>query len=124
MTHPLLSNFGYLANTAFTSQILQGAYQVPHDTNKYTALLLQERQKIDSSTIPAIPTTLSVKEHIRAWKKQKERTSSEPSGLTFSHYKAASEDLSLATFDATLCAIPYQYGFAPTLAKQMMDAEL
>jgi hypothetical protein len=113
MTHPLLSDFGYLTDTAFYTQILQGTYQVPPDTDKYAALLLQELQKIDSSKIPSIPITLSVEEHIGAWKKQKERTSSEPSGLTFSHYKAASKDKSLATFDTTLRAIPYQYGFAP-----------
>jgi hypothetical protein len=124
MTHPLLSDFGYLADTAFTTQILQGTFQVPPDIDKYAALLLQELQKIDSSKIPLIPTTLSVKEHINAWKKQKERTSSEPSRLTFSHYKAASKDRSLAIFDTTLRAIPYQYGFAPAQWKQMTDVEL
>jgi hypothetical protein len=31
-----------------------------------------------------------VDEHIGTWKKQKEMTSLEPSGLSFSHYKAAS----------------------------------
>jgi hypothetical protein len=124
MTQPLLSDFGYLADTAFTEQILQGTYQVPTDTDKYAALLLKELQKIDSSKIPSIPTTLTVEEHIDAWKKQKEMTSSEPSGLTFSHYKAASEDRSLATFDTALRSIPYQYGFAPAQWKQMTDVEL
>jgi cellobiose-specific phosphotransferase system component IIB len=65
-----------------------------------------------------------VDEHVSAWRKKKELTSSDHSGLSFSHYKAVSEDLSLATFDATLRSLPYQYGFAPTQWKQMTDVAL
>jgi hypothetical protein len=96
----------------------------PEGTDQYAALLLNQLQKIDSSTIPSIPTTLSVEEHIGAWKKQKELTSSEPSGLPFSHYKAASEYLTLTTFDATLGSLPYQYSFAPTQWQQAAYVEL
>jgi hypothetical protein len=94
MKTPLLDNFGYLTNTDSAHQALQGAYNIPHDMDPYAALLLKELQKIDPDKIPTIPTTLSVEEHVGAWKKQKELTSLEPSGLSFSHYKAASEDLS------------------------------
>jgi hypothetical protein len=72
MTWPLLLDFGYLANTDATEQVLQSTYQAPEGTDPYAALLLNQLQKIDSSTIPSIPTTLSVEEHIGAWKKQKD----------------------------------------------------
>ena len=49
-----------------------------------------------------------------AWSKQKEQISSDPDGLTFSHYKAASQDPKLNQFDATLHNLPYKYGFSPT----------
>jgi hypothetical protein len=124
MTYPLLADFRYLANTDATEQVLQGTYQAPPGTNPYAALLLNPLQKIDSSKIPQIPTMLSVEEHIGTWKMQKELTSAEPSGLSFSHYKAASEDLSLTAFDTTLQSIPYQNGFAPTQWKQMTKIEL
>jgi hypothetical protein len=124
MKTPLLDNFGYLPNTDSVHQVLQGTYDIPHDTDPHAALMLKELQKINPDKIATIPTTLSVEEHVGAWKKQKELTSLEPSQLSFSHYEAASEDLSLATFDATLCSLPYHYGFAPTQWKMMTDVEL
>ncbi len=113
MISPLLDDFGYLANTESADQVLQGTYVTPPNTDKYASLLLKELQKIDSDNILTIPSTLSVEEHVGAWKKQKEMTSSEPSGLSFSHYKAASEDLSLTTFDTTLRLLLYCYGYHP-----------
>ena len=68
MTSPLVADFGYLTDTVAAVQVLQGTYQVSPDTNPYAALLLKELQKIDSLKIPLIPTTLSAKEHIGAWK--------------------------------------------------------
>jgi hypothetical protein len=71
MTSPLLEDFGYLANTKATDQVLQETYIIPPNTDKYAALLLKELQKIDSEKNPIIPTTLSADEHVGVWRKQK-----------------------------------------------------
>ena len=44
----LLSNFGFLANTESTLRVLQGTYEYPESTEKYTRVLLQEAHKIYS----------------------------------------------------------------------------
>jgi hypothetical protein len=60
----------------------------------------------------------------QAWKKQKEKTSADPTGLPFSHYKFATQDPLLANFDATMRNIPYAMGFAPDLWKNITDIEI
>ncbi len=40
MNWPLLSDFGYLADTDGTEQVLQSMYQAPEGTDPYAALLL------------------------------------------------------------------------------------
>ena len=73
-----------------------------------------------------IPITAKIMtdEHIKAWQQQDKRTSSEPTGLSFNRYKAASKDPTLAAFDATLRNIPYANGFAPNIWKNIMDVEI
>ena len=59
-----------------------------------------------------------------AWKKQRESVSSEPSGLTFSHYKAGANDDDINIFDAMLRNLPYQHGFSPTHWHEITDVEI
>src|SRR5688500_4174851 len=60
----------------------------------------------------------------RAWQRQKEGISSDPSGLTFSHHKAFSQNPYNNQVDAILRSLPYQYGFTPQLWTDMTDVEL
>jgi hypothetical protein len=65
--------------------------------------------------LPPVKSTVTPADQQRAWKIQKETTAAEPTGLSFSHYKAATQDEVLCEFDALLCTLPYQYGFSPHL---------
>jgi hypothetical protein len=44
----------------------------------------------------------------QAWKRQKEAVSSEPDGLTYSHYIAGSQDDAINQFDALMRSLPYK----------------
>ena len=63
-------------------------------------------------------------EHIAAWKSQKEHTSTEASGLTFSHFMAGCQNETIASFDAAIRSLPYHYGFSPELWKQVTDVAI
>jgi hypothetical protein len=49
-----------------------------------------------------ISIKISTEEHQQSWRKLNEHTLSEPIGLSFNHYKAASQDPMLVDFDATM----------------------
>jgi Reverse transcriptase (RNA-dependent DNA polymerase) len=59
-----------------------------------------------------------------SWSRQKESTSSEPEGLTFSHYKAGALDPIINAFDARLRGIPYQHGFSPKHWQEITDVKI
>ena len=67
---------------------------------------------------------VNLEDHIKGWRKQKENTGCDSSGLTFSHYIAACEDKELAKFDADIRSLPYQYGFSPTNWLNITDVEI
>jgi hypothetical protein len=62
--------------------------------------------------------------HQQAWREQNERTSSESTGPSFNHYKAAAKDQTLADFDAMMRNIPYAKGFAPQLWRNITNVEI
>ena len=74
------------------------------------------------------PTTspiISTQEHIRSWRKQKEKTASDSiTGLSFSHYIAGTYDPNIAEFDAIMRSLPYQHGFSPTNWQTISDVEI
>jgi hypothetical protein len=125
MTEPLVSLLGYLADGPSVDNILNGCFTPPSNCDPHAVKLLQHLSipdKVRSST-PA-STTISVQDHINLWKKQKEFTTADPQGLTFSHYKAAIQDATLAEFDSKLRSLPYQHGFVPELWKSITDVEI
>jgi hypothetical protein len=72
-----------------------------------------------------IPAEISTEEHIiKPWMRQDKRTSSEPTGLSFNHYKAASQDPTLAAFDALLWNILYVNGFTPEIWKNITNIKI
>ena len=125
MISPLLDDFGYLADTAAADQVLNGTYQPPDGTDQYAKLLLDQLYiPWEVTKMVPISVDISTKEHKQSWKKQNERTLSEPTGLSFNHYKAASQDPLLADFDATMQNIPYAKGFAPKLWQNITDVKI
>ena len=125
MQPPLVNDFGYLAETEAAEQVLRRCYELPDGTDYYAGLLIDQLYcpwEV-TQTIP-ITAEITTAEHIKAWQRQDKRTSSEPTGLSFNHYKAASKDPTLAAFDATLRNIPYANGFAPDIWKNITDVEI
>ncbi len=113
MQPPLVNDFGYLAETEAAEQVLRRCYELPDGTDYYAGLLIDQLYcpwEV-TQTIP-ITAEITTAEHIKAWQRQDKRTSSEPTSLSFNHYKAASHDPTLATFAASLRNIPEGNGFA------------
>jgi hypothetical protein len=128
---PLLSvsrfllELGYLGNVAEIDNILHGSYVPSAGTDPVAGPLLWEMAKylrlVSVMVLRQICAQLSPS--IR-WQKQKETISSEPHGLSFSHYRVAAQDPMFCEFDATLSTLPYQYGFSPTLWQDIVDVEI
>jgi hypothetical protein len=113
MTQPLLNDFGYLAQGAAISSVLDGTYLPAPGTDLYAIKLLKQL-KMDPAVVNAPPmkVVFSIQQHIRRWKKAREFTATAPTGLTFSHFIAASYDPILASFDTTMANIPYATGYS------------
>jgi hypothetical protein len=113
MTQPLLNDFGYLAQGAATSSVLDGTYLPAPGTDLYAIKLLKQL-KMDPAVVKAPPmkVVFSIQQHIRGWRKAREFTATAPTGLNFSHFIAASYDPILASFDATMANIPYATGYS------------
>jgi hypothetical protein len=122
MSSPLIEEMGFLAETDEAEQVLDGTYEVPPGVNKYTKEFINElRRPAIIKTLGFARTEISVEEHSTAWRKQKERTSAEPTGPSFSHYMAAAQDKELATIDALLRELPYKWGFSPKAWQTITD---
>jgi hypothetical protein len=113
MTAPLLDDFGYLAQGPATSAVLAGTYIPPLGTDIYACKLFRELQMDPVvANAPPMKVIFSIDQHIRGSRKAQEFTASGPTGLTFSHFIAASYDLLLASFDVTMANIPYATGYS------------
>ena len=71
-----------------------------------------------------LPTTITTTEHIQGWKKQKERTASVITELSFSDFKAGSQDKNIAELDCLARAIPYSKDFSPSSYKNVTNYQL
>jgi hypothetical protein len=82
--------------------------------------------KMPASIRQAPPLNMSVtlKDHIGAWRRQSEWTASEPHGLSFSHYKSVLQDKHLTRMDVRMRSLPLEVGFIPDEWKQITDVEI
>ena len=69
-----------------------------------------------------ITSEITPADNAKAWKKQKESTSS--NGLHFGHHKANSTMEELNRFDAQLRTLPYKHGFSPEPWREITDVEI
>jgi hypothetical protein len=125
MTEPLVSDLGYLADTPESQSILDGTYIPPPGVNFYARLLLRELRMPDNMRLsPMTAVSVTPASNRQAWKRQKEAVSSEPDGLTYSHYIAGSQDDAINQFDALMRSLPYEFGFSPTHWQSITDVEI
>jgi hypothetical protein len=114
MTDPQLDNIWYLAGTVEADLILAGTYQPPMDLDYYTKLFLKELHMPDNVRNNPMPHfEISPQSNQELWCKQKEAISSDPEGLSYSHYKAGALDDDINAFAAGLRDFPYRFGFSP-----------
>ena len=125
MTEPLMSELGYLADTAASQQTLQGTWQPPPHTDEYAVKLLKQMQIPDSiAHLPPMSPKVKVSQHINSWRKQKETISSAPQGLHFGHYQAAIHHPKIAKFDAKMQSLPLEHGFLPDKWKHIVNVKI
>ena len=114
MEETMTEDIGYLAETDAKYHILNGTYVPPPDTDQYMREFIEEMRMPNSVRKKGpISTSITPEEHRQGWKRQKERTAAESTGLSFSHHKAASECPTLAEMDRILRELPYKHGFPP-----------
>ena len=125
MHHSLVEVVGYNVEKEGGRQILEGIFEIPQNTPKYMTMV------IDRLRMPQVvkrkgllPTTITTTEHIQGWKKKKEKTASVKTELTFSAFKAGSQDKQIAELDCLSREIPYSKGFSPSSYKKVTDFQL
>ena len=123
MTDPLLCHLTHLYNPTVATAIMDGTFQCPPGTDPYAVLFIHALRRPEGA-VPTEPWHLDLQTHIDGWKRQKENISSEPSNLTFSHYKAAIQDDTTAKFDHLLRMLPVTYGFSPKDWQKIVDVEI
>jgi len=110
MQEPLRSLFGIDGSSPAIAATLNGAFN-RMIADAYSQLLLEELRMPDGQPYsPTTPNWITTEEHIRAWKRAKERTSAGPSGLHFGMFKANIQDPDLAALDASMRNVAYSTG--------------
>ncbi|MGL5934074.1 MAG: hypothetical protein ACRCZI_00475, partial [Cetobacterium sp.] len=127
MQEPLLQEFGYREPRQTHEQVLQGTYQIPPSCDRATAILIRglARPAVPHNTTIYTPRQyISTEDHIKGWKKQRERTSGGMSGLHFGQYKAHLESPLLAAFDASMRSVAYTTGYSFRRWRKGLDVQL
>ncbi|MGL5936571.1 MAG: endonuclease/exonuclease/phosphatase family protein [Cetobacterium sp.] len=127
MQGELLRDFGYRQNTAAHEEVLQGTYKIPETCHPATERVLRGLARPSSTRESKgfrVRTHITTEDHIKGWKRQKERTSGGMSGLHFGHYKAHLQDKLLAAFDASMRSVAYTTGYALSRWKKGLDVQL
>jgi hypothetical protein len=112
MQPPLYDLLGPLAMTKAEDEILAGTFIPPEGTDPFVVKLLPHLKRVPGAQDKK-PPTFTKEIHCEGWKKQKERTSSGPSGWHFGHSKAGALNAVIANFEYKMAAIPYRTGFSP-----------
>ena len=120
--------FGDRNETETTDQVLQGTYIPPFEANPWANLLLSEASYPPDTIHWKAKTSprrhITTDDHIRGWKRAKERTSAGMSGLHFGMFKAHAHRRPLAELDASMRSLAYTTGYSYNRWKKGMDVQL
>ena len=73
----LVETVGYNAEKEGVHQILEGIFQVPHNTPKYMTMVIDKLRMPQVVKMEGlISNTITIINHIQGWKKKKERVAS------------------------------------------------
>ena len=86
----------YLSDKEVAKSIIEGMYNIPTDLDNATKLVLEEIGKMgmEIRNEEGQEIEITPEDFIRFWKRVGEFTSSSPSGIHYSHYKASTCKLS------------------------------
>ena len=125
ITEPLLSDFGYRGDPEIIEQVMDGTYLPPPGTDQYAQELLQEMQRPSPARNPHhLRTIVTTEDHIKAWKKAKEKTASGMSGLHFGMHKANCLHRSPADLDASQRSVAHSTGYCYKRWKKGLNVQL
>jgi hypothetical protein len=127
MQSPLVDEFGYKANRPAHDQVLKGTFITPQECSPATDILIKglvsPSTQINQGTFHP-RKVVTTNDHIRCWKKQKERTAGGMPGFHFGHYKAHIQRRRLTAFDASQRSMAYTTGYSYKQWKKGLDAQL
>ena len=126
MLEPMRSIFGYRGDTQATEQVLDGTLPTPPNIEEAGHLLLKSLQRPvprDGVQVP-IRKVITTDDHIRAFKRAKEKTSAGMSGIHFGHFKAHIKRRRLAEMDASMRSIAYATGYVYKRWIKGLDVQL
>jgi hypothetical protein len=111
LQHPLVDEFGYQADNANAQAVLDGTYTPPartppNATQLLAALRTPHNIRIRKTKFRA-RRVISTDDHIKAFRRAKERTSAGMSNLHFGMFKAHISRRPLAELDACMCSVAY-----------------
>jgi len=128
---PLRDLLGPYPSETDVQSILYGIYEIPPNTDPHAIRLLQAlklpkkifTEEGTRSPDSILPATITEAEHKAQWKRKKEVTAAEPSGLSFTHYKAGSYDDDINAIDTFLRNTPRKHGFPPLHGSQSLISQ-
>jgi hypothetical protein len=123
---PLLDILGYLMdNNEIAQQVIDGTFIPPEGTDEVAIELLETLKMEDSvRQLGPIDMSISPDDSQTGWRKQKEHTASEPTGLGFNHYKTSCLTKDLNEIDSFLRTAPLQLGISPKLWQVITDFQI
>ena len=105
----------YLHDIDIAYSILMGTYAIPDKLDPATKLLLSEIAKLGKATLTGASAkiVISGEDYTKYWNRINDRTSSSPSGLHITHYKATALDPILAEHFALQMNLIMESGIHP-----------
>ena len=106
----------YLQNQELAYSILMGTYEIPPHLDQATQLVLREIGKLGKAVLHGtspIDIVITGDDYTQYWRHINDRTSSSPSGIHITHYKASALDPVLATQFATQMNLIIRSGVHP-----------
>jgi hypothetical protein len=112
----------FAAEKESVQHILDGSFRIPADCNPYLHKFLEAvRQPEAIRRVGPISTVITLKDHIKGWRRQKEHTASVRSELGFADHIEATHHKGMAETERMFRQIPYSVGFSPTAYQKITD---
>ena len=125
MQHGITTSMGFYAETAEAQQVLDGTFAIPLTIDKHLKWVLTSLcMPTSSRRAGVLPSSISLDEHRRGWKKQSPTTASVKSQLGFKDHISAAYHPELADMDRIFCQIPYTIGFSPLAYRHITDFQI